>query len=196
MKLTGYETYCVYLALKNHFTKDSYDFFKYNGKVHVSKDAFLTRRDRFQFEKFARRHDDPKEFMLANFLEGKTWIGEFLDDEASDIYQRYMKTIQSMSYVFKNEIGQVEDIRELFKSKPNEYPLIVQMLMNRTISLQSFVILDNFVQFIPKFDERMADDFLWNKYSVLARKYKPFLIQNLDQKKFKDILKQQTKVTI
>lgn len=196
MKLSGYETFCTYLALKNHFTQEKYDFFKYNGKVHVSKDAFLTRRDRFQFEKFARRHEDPKSFMLANFLEDKTWVGEFLDDEAADVYRQYVKTIQSMSYTFKNEIEQVDDLKDLFRNKPNEYPLIVTLLMNKRMSIQTFVILDCFVDFIPKLDTKFPDDFIWSKISFKARKYKPFLLQDLDQKKFKEILKSRIKATI
>ena len=189
MKLTGYETYCTYLALKNHFTKPSYDFIKYNGKVHVSKESFLARRDRFQFEKFARRHEDPKTFMLANFLQDRTWIGEFLDDEAADTFMQYVKTVQSMSYTFANDLDKLEDIRDYFKTKDNEYPLIVTLLMNGQMTIQSFVLLDHFIQFSTKFDAKMPDDYIWSKISFKAKKYKPFMFQDLDQKKFKDILK-------
>jgi hypothetical protein len=34
--MTPFEVYKKYLALKNHFTKDSYDYFKYGGKVSAS----------------------------------------------------------------------------------------------------------------------------------------------------------------
>lgn len=190
MKLTGYETYCLYLAMKNHFTKDSYDFFKYHGKVSATKESFLHRKDRFQFEKLARHADDVQSHMLANFLQDKTWVGEMLDDEAYDITKRYVKIIQSMSYTFKNEIEKVDDMKELFRFKENQYPLIITMVMNGEMSLQTFVILDHFIKFIQNFDVKLKDDFIWSKLSIKARKYKPFLFQDLDQKKFKEILKQ------
>ena len=36
--MTGYETFSLYQALKLHFTQESYDFFKYNGKMNDIKD--------------------------------------------------------------------------------------------------------------------------------------------------------------
>ena len=41
------EVYQTYLTLKNHFTKDNYDFFKYRGKSRVSKVTFNKRKDRY-----------------------------------------------------------------------------------------------------------------------------------------------------
>ncbi len=127
--------------------------------------------------------------MLANFLQDRTWIGEFLDDEAADTFMQYVRTIQSMSYTFANDLDKMEDIRDYFKMKDNEYPLIVTLLMNGQMTIQSFVILDHFIQFSTKFDAKMPDDYIWSKISFKAKKYKPFLFQDLDQKKFKDILK-------
>ena len=196
MKLTGYETYCMYLALKNHFTKDNYDFFKNNGKVHVSKESYLNRRDRIQFEKIARRHDDPKGFMVAGFLSDRTWIGELLDDDAENSYQQYVKNNQSRSYIFKNELEKADDLKSLFKPEDNGYPKFLNDYMRGDISFDTIVILDHFIQFIPKFDAKLKDDYLWSKFSFKARKYKPFLLQDLDQKKFKELLTSRINATI
>ena len=35
--MTGFEVYKMYLALKQHFTKQDYDYFKYRGKVRAMK---------------------------------------------------------------------------------------------------------------------------------------------------------------
>lgn len=199
MKATGYETYCTYLALKQHFTKENYDFFKYNGKVHVSKDNFLTRKDRFQFEKLARKCDDVKTHMMVNFLADRTWIGQMLDDDAFDNTKQHMKTLQSMSYNFKNEIEKYDDLRSLFRKedkRPDAYPMILNEYMRGDISFQTIIILDYFTDFISKFDAKLKDDFLWSKFSFKARKYKPFLLQDLDKKKFKEILKSHVKAAI
>jgi T4 gene Gp59 loader of gp41 DNA helicase/T4 gene Gp59 loader of gp41 DNA helicase C-term len=198
MKLTGYETYCLYLALKNHFTKDNYDFFKYGGKArNVSKESFLSRKDRFQFEKLARRCDDVKTHMVANFMaDNRTWIGEMLDDEAFDATKRHLKRIQSMSYNFKNELENIDNIKELFAMTDTGYPKFMVEYNFGTLSMESIVILDAFIGFISKFDAKLGDDYLWSKFSFKARKFAPFLLQSLDKKKFKQILKERIENTI
>ena len=42
--MTGFEVYKMYLALKQHFTKSDYDYFKYRGRsvpmrIHLNKDV-------------------------------------------------------------------------------------------------------------------------------------------------------------
>ena len=34
--MTGFDCYRTYLAFKNHFTRDKFDYFKYGGKTNVS----------------------------------------------------------------------------------------------------------------------------------------------------------------
>jgi len=43
--MTAFESYRVYSALKLHFTTDSYDYFKYNGKTKVTPENFEKRKD-------------------------------------------------------------------------------------------------------------------------------------------------------
>jgi len=195
-KLSGYETFCLYLALKNHFNLDSYDYFKYNGKTrHVSKETYLSRRDRFQFEKLARNCDNMQDHLVANLLKDKTWVGDLLDDEAFDNTKAYMKTNQSMSYVFRNELATIGDIKPALRFD-SQYPNIIPTLMSGSISYQTFVILNYFIQFVPKFDAKLPDDFIWSKISFKAKKFAPFIIPQIDKKKFADLLKSHVEDTI
>jgi hypothetical protein len=68
--------------------------------------------------------------------------------------------------------------------------------MRSDISFDTIIILDHFTDFISKFDAKLKDDYLWSKFSFKARKYKPFLLQDLDKKKFKEILKSKINATI
>ena len=43
------EVYQSYLAFKNHFTKEKYDYFKYGGRSRASEGAFNKRKDRYFF---------------------------------------------------------------------------------------------------------------------------------------------------
>ena len=195
-KITGYETFCLYLALKNHFTLDSYNYFKYNGKTkNVSKEAFLSRRDRFQFEKLARSCDNVQDHLVANLLKDKTWVGDLLDDEAFDNTKAYVKINQSMSYTFRNELDKIGDIKPALRFD-GQYPNIISFVMNGTISYQTFVILNYFIQFVPKFDAKMPDDFIWSKLSTKVKKFAPFIITQIDKKKFAGLLKSHVENTI
>lgn len=196
MKLSGYETYCTYLALKNHFTRDNYDFFKYNGKVSASKESFLNRQDRFKFEKLSRKCDDVKTHIALCFMADRTWIGDMLDDDAFEFSQRHKRKVQSMSYDFKNELEHIDDIKSLFKLEDNNYPKFLNEYMRGDMSFETLIILNSFIDFIPKFDAKLKDDFLWSKFSFKARKFAPFLLSEIDRKKFKQILKDHIKVTI
>ncbi len=57
MKMDAIDAYKVYLGVKNHFTQDSYDWFKYNKKVNVTYDSFLKRKDKIFFAKLGNRKD-------------------------------------------------------------------------------------------------------------------------------------------
>ena len=40
--MTGFDCYRTYLAFKNHFTKDNFDYFKYGGKTNATTTSFLS----------------------------------------------------------------------------------------------------------------------------------------------------------
>ena len=66
-KVTPFDAYKSYLGLKNHFTKEKYDYHRYGGKSRASLESFYKRRDRYFFEKLSRQKDDAEvvEFLLA-----------------------------------------------------------------------------------------------------------------------------------
>ncbi len=62
--MTGYEAFSLYESLKLHFNKDSYDFFKYNGKTNVTVTSFENRKDKYHFYKLSRKYSDKQEIDL------------------------------------------------------------------------------------------------------------------------------------
>lgn len=198
MRLSAFDTYQMFLALKNHFTQKSYDFFKYHGKTNASQESFLARRDKYQFQKLCRLKPDNemRDFIVANLLESDNiWVGDLLDSEAEDKYRQYLKRKQSITYMFTNDIdillSELPNPKDWFYCK-DDLPPIMSLAMNNTISLETFVILNDFVGFIDKFDKRMSDDFLWPKFSIKARKFRPFV--EYDRDKIKKILKEKLNV--
>ena len=49
----GFDVYKTYLAVKLHFTSDTYDYYKYDGKVNAKLDTFTKRKDRYFFHKLS-----------------------------------------------------------------------------------------------------------------------------------------------
>jgi len=103
---TGFAAYALWNALKLHFTSESYDYFKYNGKTNVSKQTFTTNKSKYQFYKLSRKYnlDELKNFYIANFIQGKgDWVGDLLQD-GDENYTKWQKTQQSLTYTFENDI--------------------------------------------------------------------------------------------
>lgn len=193
MRMGAFETYQLFLALKNHFTRDSYDFFKYRGKTNASNDSFLVRKDRFQFQKLARKYspDQMQDFIVSNLIVGRSWVGDFLDDEAHDNYMLFLKRKQSLTYTFENDLDRLftaSSPESAFRVKDGQIPPVVSLLMTGAVSPETFVVLDRFIGFSKVFDEQLKDDFIWSKYRMLATKFRPFL--SYDKDKMLRILKE------
>ena len=193
--MTGYETFGLYQALKLHFTQESYDFFKYNGKTNVSVTTFENRKDKYHFYKLSRRlaqKDDMIDFIVANLVEEeKTWVGSLLMQESEVNYRKHQKIIQSMSYTFEN------DCKLIFGDcilNPNEvlitdgdYPVLLKKGLQKLVNIESVCLLNNMLGFVPMWSKKIADTIHWPNYRMKLLKYSAFIPK--DDVKYKLILK-------
>ena len=188
------DAYRCYLALKNHFTKDHYDYHKYRGKTRATNAAFYKRKDRFWFEKFARQKSDKEvvDFFVSNFVystdPGTMWIGEMIK-EGEERYVQWQKRVQSLSYIFKEEVSTLFDdskVDEVFDCSAGHPPILKSYLGKKT-SLETLVICDRIFEYRKDFDQKL-DDPVWETVSRKIKKYGPFL--NIDVPRYKKILKE------
>ena len=188
------DAYRCYLALKNHFTKDHYDYIKYRGKTRASNQAFYKSKDRFWFEKFARQKNDKEieEFFVSNFIystdPATVWIGEMIK-EGEGRYTEWKKKVQSLTYVFKEETENVfenKKVDDMFDCSKG-HPPILKSYLGGDISLESMVIYDRILGYGKDFDKRLKDP-VWETVSRKIKKYSPFL--NIDVSRYKKILKE------
>ena len=189
-----FDAYRCYLSLKNHFTKDHYDYIKYRGKTRATVQAFYKRKDRFWFEKFARQKNDKEveEFFVSNFIHttdpATMWIGEMMK-EGEGRYTDWKKKVQSLSYIFREEIESLFDdkeVDEVFDCSKG-HPPILKKYLGGDITLETMVICDIIFGYAKNFDKKLKDP-VWETVSRKIRKYSPFL--NIDVPKYKKILKQ------
>ena len=193
--MTGYETFGLYQALKLHFTQESYDFFKYNGKTNISVTTFENRKDKYHFYKLSRRlaqKEDMIDFIVANLVEDeKTWVGSLLMQESEVNYRKHQKVIQSLSYTFEN------DCKLIFGDcilNPNEvlmtdgdYPVLLKKGLQKSVNIESVCLLNNMLGFVPMWSKKIADTIHWPNYRMKLLKYSAFIPK--DDVKYKLILK-------
>jgi hypothetical protein len=194
---TGFAAYALWNALKLHFTSDSYDYFKYNGKTNVSKQTFSIRKDKYQFYKLSRKYslEELRNFYVANFVYGKSdWVGELLQD-GNENYLKWQKIIQSLTYTFENDIvhllDEVEKPNDLLLVRSNEFPKLLQSVMNYSISIETVIILNDIMNFFPMWKKQIDDDIVWPDWQRRIEKYSPFI--HYDKSKLKNILKEKIK---
>ena len=101
----GYEAYKKYLSIKLHFTKDEYDFFKYNGEINAKYETFIQRNDRYFFVKAARKYgDNITNYFVSNFISNKS---PYIKDMNNDVYLERQKRIDGLAYYFERDIEQL-----------------------------------------------------------------------------------------
>jgi hypothetical protein len=191
---TGFEAFALYNALKTHFTSNSYDFFKYNGKTNVSKDSFMKNKAKYQFYKLSRKYsqEELRNFFIANLIYGDSkWVGEMTGPIGEEVYKKWQKINQSLTYRFENDIlGLVgeDDPEKLLEVNDGQHPLLLVEVMSGTISLETMVILNDIMKFFPMWNKKISDDIIWPNWRLKCEKYAPFV--TYDKIKFKNILKE------
>jgi hypothetical protein len=195
MMITGYEAFGIFQALKLHFTSDSYDFFKYNGKSRVSVDAFENRKDKYHFYKLSRRLTNRDElilFIVANFVQNENiWVGDLLTEESEAIYRQRQKVIQSLSYIFENDCRKlfdgIDNPNEFLKVTNGEYPILMTKVLQRDIEIETLCIMNKILGFMPNWNNKIEDTIRWPLFYRKVIKFSEFLPK--DVTKFKMILK-------
>ena len=193
--IDGYEAFGLYESLKLHFTKDSYDFHKYNGKSNISVTSFENRKDKYHFYKLSRKfnkREDLIEFLVANFVERDgLWVGDLLTEDAEVNYRRRQKILQSLSYEFTGDLSKlfngVDDPNEVIKVVDGDYPILLTYTLQKETKIETLCILNSILNFLPMWDKKITDTIRWPDFRRKIVKYTAFLPK--DSVKYKLILK-------
>ena len=196
--MQGLDVYRTYLGMKQHFTNPDFDFFKYDGKVKASEKKYQERSDFYFFETLSRKLSDQeiKEYLLSSFVASddpsKVWIGD-IKRSGKDCWLAWQKQRQSEQYLVNQDLdGLVQCMEEkgytfndLFETVGGHPPLL-KLFIQRSISLETLIILDMVLGFMRKWDKCFRDP-LWQGISFKVRKYKPFL--SINKNKYTKLIK-------
>ena len=200
--MTPFECYKTFLAMKVHFTKDSYDYIRYNNtKIKAKPESYYgdgkkrkPRRDRIFFEKISRQYSDKEieRFYVANFADvidsQNIWPSNMVKYGEKN-YIEWQKKMQALQYTFKEESTKLlegKNIDDIFKCKTGGHPPILKSFMRGEVSLETMVVYDVILGYRVNFDKQMKDP-VWKSYSMKIKKYSPFI--NIDVFRYRKILK-------
>jgi hypothetical protein len=199
--MTGFEVYRMYVALKQHFTKSSYDYFKYNGKVRVKEESFAVRKDRFFFtklsKKFQTKPSEIQDYIVANMIHDPgIWIGNMVGVQAEKVYSEWKKRQQSFSYQLESEICDVSnsftsdnvenEFNNLFICPAGQHPELLTKYNQGDICLETLICFDIIFNCFAKWNIEIQDTVIWPDIYLLCRKYVPFL--SIDRVKCQSIM--------
>jgi hypothetical protein len=185
----SFRVYVDYLALKRHFTTDSYDYHKYNGKVKASFDNFSTRNDTFFFYKLSK-NKNWHNMILANILKNPNiWIREILEESGETTFATWEGRIDSLTYTFKDDLSRLkENYADNFVPINGQHPYVISLYLQNKISIETFTILVNISNVYERWSKEIVDKIVAGDIIRLSKKYYPFL--EIDRKKFSEIVKE------
>ena len=195
---SAFAAYQMFLALKQHFSKGNYDYFRYNGKIKANMNSFQLKKDKYFYEKVSRNYN-PKEligFFVSNLVSNPdVWIGELArDKECERVYLEWKKKKQALTYVFKNDIQGIvrENFDGLFVGNSSEHPELLNLYTEGTIALETLIGIDLVVGCFKDWNAFLSDDIIWQDLFHLCSCYLPFLDYNEDtKKKFRTVLREE-----
>jgi hypothetical protein len=185
----GFDVYKTYLAVKLHFTTDTYDYYKYGGKVNTKLDTFTKRKDRYFFHKLSTRYaeDNILDFFVSNFLsDSKGWIGNLLQNDGKDVYLDFKKRKEAFAYHFKQDCGNIASdfsrrsilFDDGFIPTSGQHPRVLRLLIQRKISYQTTIVLNHFLNFTKNWDKEITEKVVWPEISLKVTRVKPFITFN------------------
>ena len=197
-KVTPLQVWNLVTSIKLHF-EGKFDAIKYRFSMKsLSAQAFEIRKDRYYFEKLARRHSDFNEclwYSAANVMVGNRWIGS-MNEEPYVALQSYH---ESMIYRFGEEMKSLArsegSLDRLLISIDNQPPRILKAVASGTLSIHAAAILEALAQFLNREMPKISDPLgLWEEHHLKIEKYAQLLswdsriFSNSNRKSLRDVV--------
>lgn len=201
-KLTAFEAYQIYLALKLHFGKGTYDATRYNFKARAADpEKFRHRPEAHWFNRLSRRYNRQEliNALTANFIAGKKYGGMFEGADFEDTYNEWRKRNEALGYHFEQDLKAIRDacyddgqpeprLYDALAPVNSGYPRTIKLYLQKKVNLETVVILDRLTKFMSKSDKDISDPLQWPKLRHLVDRYNS-LLAPIDRQRYKDIVK-------
>jgi len=187
----GFECYKKYIALKLHFSNDTYNYLQYNKQTKLKSGRFEIRSDRYFFTALAKRYGIDQrleDFFVANILwkYGEFWIEESLNPECEEIYLDYVKVKNAFNRFFAEDLQILKEhctkkkISNYMFVTENKYPELLILLQQNIIRIQTVFALNRLRNFLPYWKKKIQDTIIYPEIHRKILKYGSFC-DNLDR---------------
>ena len=189
--MDGFKAYKYYIAIKLHFTKDSFDVFTNRGSVKGTREAFNARNDRYIFEKLARKFPvdrDIIQYYVSNFAYGNEGVVYDLA-EAEENYAEWNKRKQSITKIFADDLSKI--LMDAYKRKIkessiinftlNQYPSILNLYLGKQIGIETLRIIDDFENLLGTWKQHSSMLLLWENEIRKVEKIRGFVKYDKDK---------------
>jgi hypothetical protein len=196
MILSEFNAFQIFCAMKLHFKSDKYDYIKYNGATRVTQESYNQRKDKYMFQKLAKKYtkENLEHLLSANlYREPDIWVGKLFQDQSMKRYYKKMEFVTSPSYFVAKEMEKLlsaTDFKELFhQSEPGNATEFFAALVDEQISPETYIVVNDILQFEKKWVT--DNEYIWGTEKKLLTKLKPFAKydRSLCQKKLLEVLK-------
>jgi hypothetical protein len=171
LKKGPFDVYQSFVAIKLHFTSKDFDCTKFGFSLKsTTREAYLKRYDKRFFAMLDRKFSsllEIREFFICNFAYStkKEYITDFVEEDSFDNYlSKFLKRKESFRYIFESDMQTLRDImlmRDLtsmsqlfYKIEPKtNFPYIINVVKQNKITLESFLILNQVLTFLPKINK-------------------------------------------
>jgi hypothetical protein len=195
--MDGFKAYKYYMAIKLHFTKDSFDVFKNRGNVKGTREAFNARNDSYLFEKLARKFPVDKDliqFYVANFAYSNEYSLDSFSDSLDNLME-WTRRKQSITKIFSDDCSRIlmykhkEKLSEkqIFYFTNIQYPGILKMFLGKQISIESVAIMDSYMKLLENWKQNSSMLLLWENDIRRIEKLGGFI--KFDKKKIEPVIK-------
>lgn len=167
----GCHAYQIYFALNLHFSDDSYDYFKYHGKLKwLTPKKYQESKGRFYFEMVAKNYgDNVFDYILSlvSHYDRKIWIGDLIGIKSKEIYNRWRDSLtsESLNHSLSYDVT----------LKNNEYSELLKAYFSDEITKEQMMFSLYKNKLYDTYDDTLKDDPIWRELSLKCKRYHPFL---------------------
>ena len=111
----------------------------------------------------------------------------YLMRKCSNRFRDTQKKLQSLEYLFKNDMSQFESLDEAFVVKNGDYPKLLNMYNRGDIMTETMVILNHTCKIFDYWDKNISDAIIWPRTKQKLLKYSGFV--SFDMNKYNELLK-------
>lgn len=183
----AFRIYCIYMAIKLHFTKADFNYADYGPMTNFKFDTFYAKEgQRKQFGRLSRRFNREEDwkienYIISNFVQNpKTWVTHLLSKQGEHNYQQWRQLYENFTYNFTRNCEEnlfplirshgVGFMEYLKPSTPGCHTKLMEDIITKKLPVWFIIAIHKVTGFIDVYDNFYKDDIYWEAEAGFLRK--------------------------